>query len=254
MPSLANTLRRCHSTVRAPMNSCAPISGLVRRPGPAGRSPPPGGQFGARVLVAPAHLLAGGLEFPPCTLGESLDAHGCERLKRGPQLIAGIDTPMLAAQPLAIAQAGTGQMRRHPGLAQQVDGLAVQVFGGAPLGNQRARPCRGATGPVAGARAASPTAGRPPRGPRSAGRRVPRLPPAHTAPTARWRPRRRRRRCARRRRRARSRRGRCEHGLGVVRVGQRRALAPGGAPRTIASVSSAAVGASPRHAASRSGT
>jgi pimeloyl-ACP methyl ester carboxylesterase len=29
MSSLANTLRRCHSTVRAPMNSWAPISGLV---------------------------------------------------------------------------------------------------------------------------------------------------------------------------------------------------------------------------------
>ena len=30
MSSLANTLCRCHSTVRAPMNSCAPISWLVR--------------------------------------------------------------------------------------------------------------------------------------------------------------------------------------------------------------------------------
>ena len=30
MSSLVNTLRRCHSTVRAPMNSCAPVppSGL----------------------------------------------------------------------------------------------------------------------------------------------------------------------------------------------------------------------------------
>ena len=30
MPSLANTLRRCHSTVRVDRNSWAPISGLVR--------------------------------------------------------------------------------------------------------------------------------------------------------------------------------------------------------------------------------
>ena len=30
MPSLAKTLRRCHSTVRALMNSSAAISGLVR--------------------------------------------------------------------------------------------------------------------------------------------------------------------------------------------------------------------------------
>ena len=30
MSSLANTLPRCHSTVRRPMNSCAPISELVR--------------------------------------------------------------------------------------------------------------------------------------------------------------------------------------------------------------------------------
>lgn len=36
MSSLAHTLRRCHSTVRPPMNSWAPISGFVhglfRRP------------------------------------------------------------------------------------------------------------------------------------------------------------------------------------------------------------------------------
>ena len=30
MSNLADTLRRCHSTVRRPMNSCAAISELVR--------------------------------------------------------------------------------------------------------------------------------------------------------------------------------------------------------------------------------
>ena len=79
MPSLVNTLRRCHSTVRALMKSCAPISGFDR-PSRASRAIC---VFLRRELVACldaalVHCCPGGQQLPPGALGEALHAHRVE--------------------------------------------------------------------------------------------------------------------------------------------------------------------------------
>ena len=64
MPSLVNTLRRCHSTVRADRNSRAPISGLVR-PSRASRAMCASCAVSSSWLgAALAHRLAGGRPAP----------------------------------------------------------------------------------------------------------------------------------------------------------------------------------------------
>ena len=75
MPSLVNTLRRCHSTVRGLRKSRAPISGFDS-PSRASRAicASCGGELVARLDRALAHLLAGGQQLargrarrtPPC--------------------------------------------------------------------------------------------------------------------------------------------------------------------------------------------
>ena len=109
-------------------------------------------QLGAGVLVPLAYLLAGRQELSPGPFGKRMGPHGRERVVREPQLVAGIDPPVLAAQPFAVAQPGAGQVRRHPGAAQPFERLAVLLFGGAPRGKQRTGPCRRTAGPVAAAR------------------------------------------------------------------------------------------------------
>jgi hypothetical protein len=109
-------------------------------------------QVGAGVIAALARLFAGCLELSPRAFGEGLGAHGGERVQRGPKLVAGIDPPLLPAQPFAVDQAGAGQVGRHPGLAQQLDRLAVLLFGGTSPGYQRPGPRRRPESPVAGAR------------------------------------------------------------------------------------------------------
>ena len=109
-------------------------------------------QVGACIFAAFAGRLAGRLELSPGAFGEGLGAHGRERVERGPQLVAGIDPPVLPAQPFAVDQAGAGQVGRHPGSAQQLDRLAVLLFGGTSPGYQRPGPRRRPASPVAGAR------------------------------------------------------------------------------------------------------
>ena len=130
MPSLVNTLRRCHSTVRALMNSCradlgigAPVSGqpgdvLLLR-----------GELGVRVDLASADLLAGGEQLPAGAFGEGLGADRGEQVVGGAQLVAGVDPPVLAAQPLAVQQVGAGEVGPQRGAAEPLDRLGV-----APLG------------------------------------------------------------------------------------------------------------------------
>ena len=87
MPSLVNTLRRCHSTVRADRNSWAPISGFDR-PSRASRAicSSCGGELVARLGAALAHLLARGDQLPAGALGERLHADRGEHLVGGAQL------------------------------------------------------------------------------------------------------------------------------------------------------------------------
>src|SRR5829696_2612739 len=63
------------------------------------------GELVARVVAPLAHLLAGGQELVPGALGESLRPHREEHLAGDAQLLARIDAPALAAQPLPVEQA-----------------------------------------------------------------------------------------------------------------------------------------------------
>jgi hypothetical protein len=62
-------------------------------------------------------------------------------------------TAVLAAQPLAVEQAGAGQFDPHPGALQALDRLAVERLGGVAFGRQRAGTGQDAERPV-GARSA----------------------------------------------------------------------------------------------------
>ena len=84
MPSFANTLRRCHSTVRGLMNSWVPISGLVC-PSPASRAicascAVSSSRVSTRAL---AHRLAGGQQLAAGAFGEaSLPSRSASRGRR----------------------------------------------------------------------------------------------------------------------------------------------------------------------------
>ena len=111
MPSLVNTLLRCHSTVRALRKSCAPISGFDE-PSRASRAICSScGVSSSRVSKAPlAHLLAGCEQLAAGALGERLHADRDEHVVGGPQLLACVDASALAAQPLAVEQMRAGEL------------------------------------------------------------------------------------------------------------------------------------------------
>ena len=127
MSSFGNTLCRWYSTVRGLMNSCAPISGL-ERPSRASRAiwASCGGEHVARLDGALARGLAGGQELAAGALGERLGADAAKHLVRGAQLLARVDAPVLAAQPLAVHQVGAGEMDGDPAALEPLDRLAVQ--------------------------------------------------------------------------------------------------------------------------------
>ena len=119
MPSLVKILRRCHSTVRADRNSWAPISGLVR---PSRASRAMSASCGVSVVIgvstrALAHRLAGGDQLPARALGERRHADRGEHVVGGTQLLARMDAPAFAAQPLPVEQVRAGQLRTQPGPA-----------------------------------------------------------------------------------------------------------------------------------------
>ena len=66
----------------------------------------------SRVLLpgldaARADILAGGQELALGPPGERLHTHRREHFERGAQLLAGVQAPSLAAQPLAVEKVGT---------------------------------------------------------------------------------------------------------------------------------------------------
>jgi hypothetical protein len=56
----------------------------------------------------------------------------------GAQLLPGVGTAVLAAQPFAVEQVRAGELGAKPGAAKPFDRLPVQVIGGLALGQQRA--------------------------------------------------------------------------------------------------------------------
>ena len=151
IPSLANTLRRCHSTVRGLRKSRAPISGFDS-PSRASRA------IWRSCAVSSSRVSTVRLRtFSPVAsssrsgaLGERLHADRRELVVGGAELHAGVDAAILPAQPLAVEQVGAGELGAQSCAAEPLDRLAVQALGGLAVAQQRtgARPY--AEGPVGG--------------------------------------------------------------------------------------------------------
>ena len=139
IPSFVNTPRRCHSTVRGLMNSCAPISGFVQ-PSVASRAicASCGGELVTGVGRALAHGLAGGQALAAGAFGEPVHADLDVHLVRDPKMLARFGAAAFASQPLAVDQVGARMRGTNPRAAQTRDRLAVKVLGDITLVEQRA--------------------------------------------------------------------------------------------------------------------
>jgi hypothetical protein len=140
MPSLANTLRMCHSTVRVLMNSSAAISALVR---PSRASRMMCFSYGVSWLwVSTSRLRA----FSPVAsssrraFGEDLGADVREEAVGGVELMAGVGAAVLPAQPFAVEQVGVGQFGPQWCAAQPLDRPGVALLGLRAFADQRPRP------------------------------------------------------------------------------------------------------------------
>src|SRR5580704_3491122 len=83
-----------------------------------------GGQLRLRVIHALAHLLPGDEQLALDPRREGVGAHGQEQLACGPQLLAGIDAPVHATEPLAVEKVRTGKMRDDARVAEPIYRLA----------------------------------------------------------------------------------------------------------------------------------
>src|SRR6187200_3117268 len=111
----------------------------IRQPiaGEARDLPLVGGQIIARLDGPLAHLLAGGLKFLTCALGERLHPDRDEHLVGRTQLLARLAPASLTAQRLAIEKVRAGELGTHPRAAQPLDRLAIPLVGGRPVAQQR---------------------------------------------------------------------------------------------------------------------
>ena len=139
MSSLVNTLRRWYSTVRGLMNSLAPISGFVCL-SLASRAicASWGVRIVARLHRAPGRGLAGGQQLAAGALGERLGADPAEAVVGGSKLLARVDAPVLATQPLAVEQLGAGEVDHATGAREPLDRLAVEGLRSSSVAQQRA--------------------------------------------------------------------------------------------------------------------
>ena len=104
--------------MRGLMNSRAPISELVS---PSRASRAISASCGVSRLGdrgASARCLAGGRQLAAGPLGEPLCTKPVEQLVGGAQLLAGVDSTVFAAQPLAIHQLGPSQVKRDMATAE----------------------------------------------------------------------------------------------------------------------------------------
>jgi hypothetical protein len=64
--------------------------------------------------------------------------YSTERLKRGAQLLSGVEAAPLAAQPLPVQKLRPGELESYPGAGEVHDRLAVETVGDIALAQQRA--------------------------------------------------------------------------------------------------------------------
>src|SRR6266702_8913633 len=67
---------------------------------------------------------------------------------RGTQLLAGVDTPVLPAQPLPVQEVGAAEFHAQPGAGEPAERLAVQSLGRLVIADQRSRAGLDAERPV----------------------------------------------------------------------------------------------------------
>ena len=84
-----------------------------------------------------AYLFARGHQLAASALGERRHADRGEHVVCGPQVMARVDAPVLATQPLAVQQVGAGQIWAELGAAEPVDRLLIQTLGGLAFAQQR---------------------------------------------------------------------------------------------------------------------
>ena len=140
IPSLPNTLRRCHSTVRGLRNSWAPISGFVC---PVAASLAIWSSCGVRSsIVSTLRLRTVSPVASSSRRARSAKASmpaSIEDRVRGTELLAGVDAAALAPQPLAVDELRAAERHADAGAAEPFDRLAVEPLGGVPVTEHRSR-------------------------------------------------------------------------------------------------------------------
>src|SRR5437868_8671516 len=91
------------------------------------------------VDLAFADLLAGGEQFPARALGEGFGADRVEQVVRGVQLVAGVEPPVLATEPLTVEEVGPGKLEPERCATQPLDRLGVALPGLLAFADQRSR-------------------------------------------------------------------------------------------------------------------
>ena len=87
---------------------------------------------------APVHRLAGGPQLAPGAAGERLHADGVKHVQGDTQLRAASAAPV-PAEPLAVEQVSTGQIRPVTGAGEPLDSVAVEALGGVAVAEQCTR-------------------------------------------------------------------------------------------------------------------
>src|SRR5690348_15780077 len=107
--------------------------------------------LGVGVLTPLADPLPGRDQLAAGAFGECLGPGRYEDLVRCPQLVPGVDAPVLAAQPLPVDEVSAGEGHDAPAAAQLVDRLLVEQLGIMALADQGPRARLDAPGPRGGA-------------------------------------------------------------------------------------------------------
>src|SRR5919106_1305517 len=105
----------------------------------------------ARLVGARAGGLAGCRELATGALRKPLGSEAAERVVGGTKLLARVQASVLATQPFAVQELGSGQVRGEAAAGQPLDRLLVEGFGGRAVGQQRARAGLDPEGPVGAA-------------------------------------------------------------------------------------------------------
>jgi hypothetical protein len=101
-----------------------------------------GCQPGPRLGPPAARRLAGRAQLVPSPGGERLEPHLREQVLRHAQLLARLQPPPLAAQPLAVDEVRAGEVHAHTRAPERVDRLAVEPLGGLAFAEERSAPRR----------------------------------------------------------------------------------------------------------------